>query len=312
MLEPPDADAPSSSSNKPIELQRNPPSSSASTPPPSRAAATARSGTSSSKGAGARARARAGYHERVQRELQRDGRRLRELQERLSLTGAPRLIPRAIVVMCRTILADATGAAGKIYLRRCSNRVYAGAVATAAFVPCAGGCRYDWADSRARAIVALGCALQALSVPTRRRGCWTHVVRGVTQGALCALLANPFAPERRPSRSALAGVHRSDASLDNGQLGYLRALQAAGALYAQQLPSTDVAGFERVWPSGYTSNRYWLVTDRADGPDSERRRAALHALRALADSIVGPAARRLSALSRALRRAALRAPPAPS
>lgn len=263
--------------------------------------------------------------DRYQRELALQGKRIRALQARLSLAGAPRLIPRAVLVMTRTIVADATGGAGKMYTRRMSNRVYAGAVMTAAFVPfdglsakrmllggAAGGAfRYSWADTRARCIVALGCALHALSAPSRRQGRWNRSVRGVTRGALCALLANPFEPERRPSISALVGTHRVDGTLESGQVGYLRALELAGALYAQQLPSSKVADFERLWPSGYASNRYWLLTDRPDAPHRPAQRSALHAFQALADELLGGAVRSLRALPRRLRRLLTGPPAAP-
>lgn len=235
--------------------------------------------------------------------LELDGKRLRALQAKLSLAGAPRLIPRDVLVMTRTIIADGTGGASKMYARRMGNRVYAGAVMAAALVPLApGSYRYSLADTRARCIVALGCALHALSSSTRRTGRWSRVVKGVPIGALQALLANPFEPERRPSRSAVSGTHRGDATLESGQLGYLRALEASGALYSQQLPSSQADECERLWPSGYTSNRYWLVTDRPDAPHRPAQRSMLHAFQALADDVLSAAARALRALPRQVRR----------
>lgn len=284
------------SSTPPAPSSPAPSSSAPSSPAPISAA-------TSTHGRARAPRARDVTHDRYLRALAREGRRLKALQARFKLTGVPRGIPIEVVRMARVIRADGTGIAAKSYVRKIGNRVYAGAVLTAALVPMGDGrYRYTWADERARIIVALGCFLHAMSVHTRRRGRWSRVVRGFTQGALAAVLANPYEPDRRPSLSAINGRHRPGASLHDGQLGYLRALEAAGAIYSQQLPTRHVTAFERVWPSGYASNRYWLVTDRADAPDSAGRRDQLHGLRRVADALLAAAARPLRAVRAIMRR----------
>jgi hypothetical protein len=48
-------------------------------------------------------------------------------------------------------------------------------------------------------------------------------------------------------------------------------------MYAQQLPAKDAEPFE-VGPSGYTTNRYWIVTAEPAAATSEPMRALLIAL----------------------------------
>jgi hypothetical protein len=227
--------------------------------------------------------------ERRRRAEERDRRYLERLRARLRERGLeqrepPRLIPRRVWVLAQDVLADPSGRAVRIWMSRARNKVAVGAIRLAALVPGPAGSRYSWADERARRIAALGLGLLELGAPTARRGIWTDVVRGVTRGALCALLANPWERERRPSMTALAGRHRSGADFTTGQVGYLRALEEAGFCYRQQLPADDrsVRGFERwrgkegdVW----TSNRYWIVSlipTRALSDEEKRRLIALN------------------------------------
>lgn len=190
--------------------------------------------------------------------------------------------------MACAVLNDESGRAARIYLRRARNKVAVGCIRLAALVPVGQGRSLrSWADYRARAIAALGLALLQLEVPTRRKGPWEGVVRGIPQGAFLALLSNAWKLERgsngelrrrRPSRAALSGTHRRDADLQNGQQGWLRALELAGFCYAQQLPAKDVEPFERCWTSGYATNRYWIVTSIPTRPLSDEQKLELMAL----------------------------------
>jgi hypothetical protein len=291
----------------------SPPSSSSSSPPPGVGLATEPAEPRAARRAaqGQRERyVRQGWRsrDRAVAELERTHSRLRALAAKLELGAIPRAIPRDVRKLAAMVLADGTGFAGRSHLRRLGNRVYAGAVVRAAFVPLpGGGFRYGWADARARHVVALGIVLHHLSAPTRRQGMWGGgLVRAITEGALRMLLANPFDPRRRPSSSAMNGTHRPGATYLDGQVGYLKALKQAGALYAQQLPTNQVQPDER-WPSldregnrvEHSSNRYWLVTDRADAPQRADRRAGLHELRALAQGVFEGVVRPLRALVRA-------------
>ncbi len=226
------------------------------------------------------------------RQLARDHKYLEALRARMAgtLPDEPppelrRLIPRRIWIMCREILADASGRAARIWFRRARNKVAIGLLRIAALVPGSEGTRYTWADWRARCIAALGLALLELAAPTIRKGAWSTVVRGVTRSALAALLANPWEPDRTPHVNTIAGTHRVGATLESGQVGYLRALELAGFCYPQQLPANQVQGFER-WKvrkgdelETYASNRYWVITDAPTAPlddDAKRRLIAAH------------------------------------
>lgn len=232
-------------------------------------------------------RPRRSQYERDKLQLVRDGRRMQRLRRAIESRGGdcsggvlPVLIPRSVLVLCRTIMGDPSGFAVRAAFRRTRNKVAVGAIRQAALVPDAHGtARYTWADERARCVAALGLALLELSVPTARVGTWSGIVRGIPRGALCALLSSPWEPERRKSVSALIGTHRADGSLQNGKVGYLRALVEAGFCYSQQLPAADVQPFERLWPSGYASNRYWIVGETPTAPlsdDTKRELLELH------------------------------------
>jgi hypothetical protein len=227
-------------------------------------------------------------HERYQRQLVRDGERLERLRKHIedrggdcSGGGLPRLIPKDTFVASRLRMGDLSGFAIRAAFRRCRNKVAIGAIRNAALVPDEHGrARYTWADERARAVATLGLALLELSIPTARVGTWGAIVRGIPRGALCALLSTPWEPDKPKSVSALVGTHRPDGSLQNGNIGYLRALIEAGFCYRQQLPAADVKRFEKCWPSGYPSNRYWIVGDTPTSPlsdETKRRLLALHA-----------------------------------
>ena len=172
----------------------------------------------------------------------------------------PTVIPVAVWAMAAEIMADGSGKAARIWLQRLSKRYphAVGAIRVAALVPLdQGGALYLWSDERARAIAALGCSLLELGRNTRRKGRYRIVVMGVARAAFAALLRNPYSGEQ-PSISALAGRHREDASLLTGQLGYLRALEAAGFCYRQQVRDQREP-CEVGFPSGHPPNRYWLV-----------------------------------------------------
>lgn len=195
--------------------------------------------------------------------------------------------PRSVLIMARDCLADPSGGALKVWFGRQRNKVAVGLIRIAALVPGRDGrTRYTWADSRARAIAALGLVLLELSTPTVRKGRWSRLVRGYPRSLLCKLLANPYDRDRVPCANTLGGVHVPGATLESGQVGYLRALELSGFLSRQQLPAHQVDNFER-WrvPKGtgqvetHASNRYWIVTDTATAPlsdDMKRRLMDAH------------------------------------
>ena len=238
-----------------------------------------------------------GRQDGYQRRLERDGRRERRWrarqQARLRAGGwaAPdqrRGFERESWTRVAALLADDSGYGARLELRRLRRMApaFAGAVARAALGSSSGACVRDWTALRARSIVAIASTMWRQSEHTRRRGQFGRLFRGIPIASLCALLANPWTGAR-PHRNTLAGLH-SGASVDVG-LGYLRALQAAGAFYAQQLPPAEVESWE-VWTvrrqngaQEFASNRYWLLTGSANnGHLNEQVRARLRELEAAA------------------------------
>lgn len=248
------------------------------------------------------------------RDLQSRHERLRALTARLDLGAMPRDIPREVRPMAAAILAAPWAA--KLYLGKLPNRVLAGAVLRTAFVPLddsGNRYRYGYESSRARYVIATALITYVLRSTTRRRDRWGGgMVSGITEGAFCMLLANPYNSRQHCSRSALVGTHRRGGTWETGEVGYLLALVQTGALFRQQLPASDpsVRPWEKCWPSGYTSNRYWLVTDNTEAPRDSAMVDHLRRLRAFACSLLDGAGRRVVALARALRRAGSQAPPA--
>lgn len=218
------------------------------------------------------------------RDQAKDSRYLERLAARMDLAGQNQpkseieLIPGRVWTMAMVVLSDPTGQAAKIYLARQRNRVAVGAIREAALVPGPAGCRYTWADWRARAITALGLALLMMCHRTARRGIWASMVKGLTIGAFGALLRNPWDRTARPSRTAISGVHRAGGSYREGTVGYLTALRQAGFCYSQQLPASDVTPAER-WVTRRgdirASNRYWIVTASPSMASTDEIRARL-------------------------------------
>lgn len=225
----------------------------------------------------------------------RESEHLARLTQRIASVGgkwtAIRVIPIAVWTMTAQVIADATGRAARIHLRRCKNRTVAGATLAAAFgtreadetTP-----RRSWAELRTRRIVAFGLALAALGrYKAGRAGPWRACVIGIPRGAFAALLRDPHDERSRatPSISACYGTHRPGATADDaGQVGYFVALRAAGAVYRQQLPQREATATELWGPSGYAINRYWIATDEPTAiSDDEARHRALQ-WQALADA----------------------------
>lgn len=200
-------------------------------------------------------------------------------------------IERAIWVKAWACMADPSGRVVRTHLRSMRNKVLAGAIRNAALCPLGNGLtRRHWTDADARITAALGIAFEALSSVTRRPGRWNLLVKGIPESTLCKLLRDPWS-EHVPSRSALAGVHRPNASLETGHLGYLRRLEAAGALSTQQLregngaePCELLGKRKQVRIGGvlrwviFATNRYWLPTADTQRPMDVADRLELIAL----------------------------------
>jgi hypothetical protein len=207
-------------------------------------------------------------------------RRYRERYEREHPgQSAPPCVPRHVWLTVACLLVDGSGKFARSVLRRFSNKVFAGAVRDAALAPLSGdrGDRYDWTDKRARYVLAVGYAIYSCAYQTNRRG-WSGLCRGLSGHALLTLVRDPFrasreplcdkctkkygTPTRHPSHSALSGTHRADASLETGQIGWLRALEQAGAVSIQQFKDpTTIAEMCQPWEigeRGYPINWYWL------------------------------------------------------
>ena len=208
----------------------------------------------------------------------------REIRARGGHAVGLRVVRSHVWSMCSHILADRSGRAGRLYLRRCPNKPFVGAVMRAAFgeLDTAGRPRgrVAWCDMRARRIVAVGLAMLAISKRSHRAGQWNACVLGIPRGAFCALLADPYetrAGKGTPATTTLYGTHKPDATAETGQVGYIVALREAGALYRQQLPKGQGLLCETGYPSGYPPNRYWLLTPEPEKvhDDADRYRLAM-------------------------------------
>lgn len=201
-------------------------------------------------------------------------RRFRERYERDHPgQSPPPCVPRHVWLTCACLLVDGSGRFARQVLRGISNKVFAGAVRDAALAPLPGdrGDRYDWTDKRARYVLAIAYAIHSCAYQTSRRG-WSGLCRGLSRHALLTLVRDPFrasrepwcerCERRHPSYSALSGTHRAGASLDTGQIGWLRALEEAGAISRQQFKAPDtIAAMCKPWEigeAGYPINWYWL------------------------------------------------------
>lgn len=243
--------------------------------------------------------------EQARRLRDREGKHLAALTARVAAIGgtpiAIRGIPMAVWSMCLQVMADATGRAARIWMRRHSNRAAVGVVLAAALgrvTPTQTEATAEvteevtptdarsWASLRTRRIAALGLALLYLSRRTHRDGPWGAVVIGIPRGALAALLRDPYdtTASATPHITALFGTHRTGADpLTSSQVGYFVTLAAHGFAYRQQLPANEAQRTELWGPSGYAFNRYWLPTERDYTIDDEDTRALFGLLRALAD-----------------------------
>lgn len=183
-------------------------------------------------------------HDTYQRDLRWLDRRRRQLAD------DPRA-PKAFTVIPRDVWRLTTACMGSrratfLELGRVRNRAAIGALRSAAF---AGGAR-GWSSSYAHRVLVLGIAFTALCKPSQRKGRFRYVLEGIPREALCALLRDPHS-DHTPSVSALRGRHRDWGTVENGQIGYLDALEAVGFLTrVQRQRPPDFA------PS---CNQYWIV-----------------------------------------------------
>ena len=181
-----------------------------------------------------------------------------------------RAVPAEIWIACKDLGSCTSGQAWRYHAARVKNKAYLGAVRRAALLPYddgTGRTRRGWGDEAARRVALLGIALYHLAAHTERKGAFSRVVRGIPVAALQELCAYPDG-SKVPHRSTLTGHHRGvDSRAEAGELGYLRMLEWAGAISAQQW-YPDAADWE-VGREGYQINRYWLLGDPP--PNGPRR-----------------------------------------
>ncbi len=174
-----------------------------------------------------------------------------------------RLIPVHVWRTCWKIVGDASGAAARAAWRGVAPLLRARMLRAALNMQGIEAARYSWADKRARRICALAWALYTLAKRTRRRGQWAGgLVLGVTRGALCHLLRDPYEPSAEdavPGISALAGTHRKGATAASGEVGYMLALKEVGFVYSQRVHNRDNALPCERW-GAWCSARYWLAS----------------------------------------------------
>lgn len=166
-----------------------------------------------------------------------------------------RAFPSTVWAMNAHILADASGKAARLYLRRCYHQIGARIVEKSA----KGDSNRSLGHPVARKIVALGLSMLALSRETRRKGLWGRIIKAVPMTAWSALLRDPYTTHK-PSLSSISGYHGREGKT----AGYLDALRANGLFYSQQLPKTAVEPIEAL--GDYSVNRYWIITAGFHGP----------------------------------------------
>lgn len=145
-------------------------------------------------------------------------------------------------------------------------RHYGGAVVARVYDAAFGGGRWDLSDVCARKFVALivflyqSARLTSWGRTSSGRMKLGLCVRGVSRGALCALLADPHT-DRPISLSTLSGW-------SDRWAGYLARGHEVSAFEAIQIPAHSAAPWE-IGPSGYATNRYWLHSPTAHKPSLE-------------------------------------------
>lgn len=223
----------------------------------------------------------------------REAKHADKVRAKLEAFGVPplarrhaKIIRRSEYAVCNQMIADATGRVARGYIAQLKNRVAAAAILRAAIGTderTAWGMRpatrsRSWSDLRTRRLAATGVLMHRVSQRTKRPDRWGGgFVKGLSLGALCACLRDPF--DRRPSAvphtKTLSGTRRRR----NGriQLGYLPALIEAGFCYRQQLPAHKVPAAE-VGPRGYALNRYWICSGAIELADPGSLRDVVRAM----------------------------------
>lgn len=208
----------------------------------------------------------------------------RELQARgASLDGINFVdIPRSDFVFMASCIADGSGDVVRSHLKRMRNRVAAGAIVRAALCRQPDGSnRYTWQHETARKCAALCIVLERLSTyAPRAQTQWGKHLKAVPLAALQLLCRDPWTG-KKASRSAINGVHDAGAPMwHTGRVGYLRRARGAGLLYRYRLRASDPAceRAERLGPSGYTTNRYYIVSPNPCAPQSDALKAKLYDL----------------------------------
>jgi hypothetical protein len=173
---------------------------------------------------------------RRQKALRRECRWHAQIIDRYPLAGVkPRFIPLALWRRAWAIVADPTGRAAEYSLAAFGNHAAAKAIRDAAT---AYGVR-SMARPRARLIVALGLTIAALASAKSDDERYPRELRGIPQAAFRALLRDPFTGVW-PSLTAIIGIHTEDGSVENSELGYLRALEETGFCRTIRLPKYEV------------------------------------------------------------------------
>lgn len=186
-------------------------------------------------------------HAQYQRDLRWLEKRRAELGARKGAPPAFAVIPREVWALCESCMGSQR--ATWLELMRTKNRAAIGALRKGAFAG-----RRNWQSSYAHRLLVLGIGLTALYKPSARKGRFRHVIEGIPREALCALLRDPHTGHV-PTVSAMRGVHRPGGNVENGQIGYLDALEAVGFLtrVQRQKPSRERPDIK---PS---CNQYWIV-----------------------------------------------------
>jgi hypothetical protein len=211
--------------------------------------------------------------ERAKRNAEHVSRHRAKFLKRYGRDEAPPTIPRELWIKCQLIREDKRSCEYYLSLVE-SNPTWVGAVRNSARVPLQDGTtRYTFYDQRARCIAAIAVAIRELGhdMPSGR-GAFDRLTRGINRCALALLVRDPAGTDplcdhcknNHPSFSALTGMHRPDGTLENGQIGWVRALVAGGAIDVPHQFKHPVA-IEKcckqweIGEAGYPCNWYWSL-----------------------------------------------------
>lgn len=227
----------------------------------------------------------------------------KQLASGVPLDAIPPNCQRTTYLMAQEILRDSRASNGRAqkWIQRFADRFpwlcpALAMIRDAALQPLdGGGFLQDFSEAQPRRIVAEALTMIAEAEKTKKKGRFTLILRGFSVGALAGIVHTPGNTARKPHRNRVGGAGRKPELARTNAAARrwrdrdvrttperktsrtdLQRLRDSGFLYAQQLPASAVAVWERDTEQ-HVRNRYWLATEGLHGSDA----AALHELGAM-------------------------------